>query len=58
MGAKDYDFADESPSYREETSISYRAKNSQRTRKKRKPPKNKAKTPGGIHQRRNRRVSW
>lgn len=57
MGAKDYDFADMVPEYKDSSKISYRSKSSQRTRKRRATPKSKA-LPGGIRQRRNKHISW
>ena len=56
MGAKDYDFADMVPEYRESNKLAYR-KSSDKTRKRRKTPRSKA-LPGGIRQRRNKHISW
>lgn len=58
MGAKDYDFADEIPEYRGSNRLEYRStKGSDKTRKRRKAPKSRA-TVGGLHNRRNKHISW
>ena len=56
MGAKDYDFSDLVPEYRESNRISYK-KSDDKTRKRRSTPKSKS-LPGGIRQRRNKRIVW
>ena len=57
MGAKDYDFADVVPEYKESSKISYRSKGREKSRKRRPIPKSKA-APGGIRQRRNKHMTW
>ena len=60
MGAKDYDFADETPEYRGSNRLNYKSTGKDKTRKRRKSPKSRAKTNGvgGIHNRRNKHVNW
>lgn len=57
MGAKDYDFADELPEYREANRMEYRSRSKEITRKRRKTPKSRTNV-GGIHNRRNKHISW
>ena len=57
VGAKDYDFTDDVPEYRESNRMTYRSKNDERTRKKRPKPRSKG-APSGMHQRRNKRINW
>ena len=58
MGAKDYDFADEIPEYRESNRLNHsRSKGKENTRKRRKLPKSQGNV-GGIHNRRNKHISW
>ena len=59
MGAKDYDFADDTPEYRGSNKLDYRSKSSQQTRKKRKAPRSKnAGAKAGLHNRRNKHMTW
>jgi hypothetical protein len=57
MGAKDYDFADMLPEYRDNSKVSFESKSREKTRKRRATPKSKA-LPGGIRQRRNKHMKW
>lgn len=57
MGAKDYDFADEVPAYREKNRMTYNSNTDEKTRKRRVAPKS-SRIPGGIRQRRNKHMSW
>ena len=57
MGAKNYDFADDMPEYRESNRIDYRSKGTDNTRKRRKAPRSRANVKG-IHNRRNKHMSW
>lgn len=60
MGAKDYDFADDLPEYRGNNRLDYRSKSSQeKASKKRKAPRSKsAGAKAGLHNRRNKHMSW
>jgi|GEM_PF-7095004 len=57
MGAKDYDFADALPEYRDQSHVKFKSKGPEKTRKRRAVPRSKA-TPGGIRQRRNKHMKW
>ena len=58
MGAKDFDFADQIPSYKDGKPIMYRSTSSERNAKPRRQPRSKSAKPSGMHQRRNKRVHW
>ena len=57
MGAKDYDFADMLPEYRDQNEANFKTKSRDKMRKRRSAPRSKA-TPGGIRQRRNKHMKW
>jgi hypothetical protein len=57
MGAKDYDFADMLPEYRDNSQVKFKSKSRDKTRKRRSTPTSKA-GPGGIRQRRNKHMKW